>query len=101
MVIKNLKFGEVEDVIGVVFGNGTLSIVNGGHEDGSKSLLIKSKEFSPIGEVCGSEKSSDEFKPEIAIKFLNKESFYVFYEFVLNIKNDFETGLINKESITV
>ena len=93
MVHKNIDYGNVKNVTVVEFGKGTLSIVDGANNEGFLSLLIKTKDFSPIGEVSGSEKNSDEFSPEIAIVFNNKESFDVFYEFVENIKRKFQTDL--------
>ena len=92
MILKNINYGNVENVTVAEFGKGTLSITDGAN-DGYLSLLIKSKEFSPIGEVSGSEKSSDEFKPELAIVFHNKESFDVFYDYVENIRKKFQTEL--------
>ena len=92
MILKNINYGNVENVTVAEFGKGTLSITDGAN-DGYLSLLIKSKEFSPIGEVSGSEKSSDEFKPELAIVFHNKESFDVFSEYVENIRKKFQNGL--------
>ena len=92
MILKNTNYGNVENVTVAEFGKGTLSVVDGCN-DGYLSLLIKSKEFSPIGEISGTEKTSDEFKPELAIVFYNKESFDVFYEFVENIRKKFQTVL--------
>ncbi len=92
MIHKNIKYGNVENVTVVEFGKGKLSITDGTN-DGYLSLLIKSKEFSTIGEVSGDEKTSDEFKPEVAIVFHNKESFDVFSEYVENIRKKFQTGL--------
>lgn len=96
MIHKNANYGNVENVIVAEFGKGTLSVVDGCN-DGYLSLLIKSKNFSPIGEVCGTERTSDEFKPELALVFNNKESFDVFYEFVENIRGKFQNE-INKKS---
>jgi len=91
MIHKNIKYGNVEYVTVIEFGKGTLSIVDA-ENDEHLSILIKTKEYSPIGEVTGNETSSDEFKPEIAIVFNNKESFDVFLEFVENIKTKFYGG---------
>jgi hypothetical protein len=85
MVHKNIKYGNAENVTVVEFGNGTLAIVDA-EGDSHLSLLIKTKQFSPVGAISGSEKNSDEFNPEIAIVFNNKEGFNVFSEFVENIK---------------
>jgi hypothetical protein len=93
MVHKNINYGNVENVTVAEFGKGTLSITDGANQDGYLSLLIKSKDFTPVGEVSGSEKSSDEFKPELAIVFHNKASFDVFLEYVENIKQKFQTDL--------
>lgn len=51
---------------------------------------MKTKEHSPIGAVSGFEQNSDEFKPEVALVFRSKQSFDVFYEFVQNIKKNFD-----------
>ena len=91
MIYKNKKFAEVENVTIAEFGNGTISVVNGSNEN-TKSLLLKSKEFSPIGSASGSENNSNDFKPELVILFKNKESFDVFYEFVNNIKKEYENS---------
>jgi hypothetical protein len=88
MIHKNISYGNVQNVIVAEFGNGTLAITDG-INDGHLSLLMKSKEFSPIGIVHGSEKSSDDFKPELVLAFHNKESFDVFCEFVEKIRENF------------
>jgi hypothetical protein len=93
MIHKNINYGNVENVIVAEFGKGTLSITDGANDNGYLSLLIKSKDFTPIGQVSGNEKNSDEFKPELAIVFYNKASFYVFLEYVENIKQKFQTDL--------
>lgn len=88
MSIKKLKYGNVENVTVVEFGKGTLSIVNASNED-YKSLLIKEREFAPIGTKGKFKVDSDEFKPQIAIVFHNRESFEIFKEYVNNIYNEF------------
>jgi len=88
MSIKKGKYGNIEDVTIVEFGFGTISIVNG-KADKHKSLFIKQKEFSPIGEKGEFKSNSDEFEPQIAIVFHNKESFDVFKEYVDNIERQF------------
>lgn len=92
MIHTNVDYGNVENVTVAEFGKGTLSITDGANDEGYLSLLMKSKDFTPIGEVCGSEKNSDEFKPELAIVFRNKASFDVFYEYVENIRKKFFAG---------
>lgn len=94
MVHSKIKYGNVENVVVAEFGKGTLSIANGANKDGYLSLLLKSNKKTPIGDVTGSESSSNEFKPEIALVFYNKESFDVFYKYVLNIKEDFDNAVI-------
>lgn len=89
-MITKQNFGNVEDVVIVEFGNGTLSVCNG-HGENHKSLFIKQKEFSPIGEKGEPTKNTDEFKPEVALVFKNKESFDVFYEYVENVRKEFES----------
>lgn len=89
MIHKDIKYGNVENVTVAEFGKGTLAVVDGANEEGYLALLIKSKDYTPIGEVSGSEKSSDEFKPEMVLAFHNAASFMVFYEFVQNIKEKF------------
>lgn len=89
MSIKKLKYGNVENVTVAVFGNGTISIVNA-KNDAYRMLLIKEKEFSPIGEKGEFKSNSDEFEPQLVIAFKNRESFDVFKSFVNNIENDFE-----------
>lgn len=86
-IIKG-KYGNVEDVIIIEFGKGTLSVCNGTNEK-YKSLLIREKEFAPIGQKGELNKTSDEFKPEVAIVFHNKESFDVFKEYVNNINIEY------------
>ncbi len=88
MIHKSTKYGNVENVTVAEFGNGTISITNGGN-DNHLSLVMKTIEKNQIGTVIGGEISSDEFKPELAIVFTNKESFQVFYEFVQNVAKDF------------
>lgn len=98
MIHKNINYGNVENVTVAEFGKGTLSVVDGTN-DGYLSLLIKTKEFSPIGEVSGSEKSSDEFKPELVLAFHNAASFEVFYEYVENIREKFQSALNSGVSV--
>lgn len=90
MIHRNTSYGKVKKVTIAEFGKGTISIVDGANEDGRLSLLMKTKDYSPIGDISGSEKNSDEFKPQLVITFHNKESFDVFYEYVENIKRKFE-----------
>ncbi len=92
MSIKKSNFGNVENVTIVEFGKGTLSVVNGTN-DGYKSLLIKEKEFTPIGEKGEFKANSDEFEPQIAIVFHNRESFEVFKEYVNYIDDEFSSEI--------
>jgi len=94
MSIKVQNFGNVENVTVIEFGHGTLSVVNGTN-DGYKSLLIREKEFSPIGEKGEFKADSDEFEPQIAIIFHNQESFEIFKEYVNNIDIEFKKKNIN------
>ena len=89
MITKNTNYGNINGVTVVEFGKGTLSVTNGINPKGHKSLLIKQSEFSPIGEKGDFHETSDDFKPEIAIVFHNKESFDVFKEYVDKIELDF------------
>lgn len=98
MIHKAAKYGNIENVTVAEFGKGTLSITDGANREGFLSLLIKSKEFSPIGKVSGSEKDSDEFKPELALVFHNKQSFDVFLEYVENIKEKFNAATAGQKS---
>ena len=88
MIHKSTKYGNVENVTVAEFGNGTISITNGGTAH-HLSLVMKTIDKHQIGEVIGGEISSDDFKPELAIVFTNKESFQVFYEYVQNVARDF------------
>jgi len=87
-MITKQNYGNVENVTIIEFGNGTLSVCNGTNEN--KVLFIKEKEFTPIGEKGEFIPTSDEFKPDVAIVFKNKESFDVFYEYVERIREQFE-----------
>lgn len=89
MSIKKLKYGNVENVTVVEFGKGTVSLVNT-QNDNYKLLLIKEKEFSPIGEIGEFKSTTDEFEPQIVLAFKNRESFDVFKEFISNIETDFD-----------
>lgn len=89
MITKNTNYGNINGVTVVEFGKGTLSVTNGINPEGHKSLLIKQSEFSPIGQEGDFLETSDDFKPEIAIVFHNKEAFYVFKEYVDKIELDF------------
>jgi len=91
MSIKVKNFGNVKNVTVVEFGHGTLAVVNGTNE-GYKSLLIKEKQFNPIGEKGEFKTNSDEFEPQIAIVFHNVESFEVFKEYVNNIDLEFKNN---------
>lgn len=91
-MIRKIKYANIDNVTVVEFGLGTVSIVDAEGED-YQSLLIKTNDFTPIGEITGSEKNSDEFKPELALVFHSKESFDVFFSYVENIKQRFEDEL--------
>jgi hypothetical protein len=88
MIYKNTIYGNTEDVTVAHFGEGTISITNGGNES-HKCIAMKSINKHKIGECIGGEISSDEFKPELVIAFTNKESFDIFYEYVEEIKKQF------------
>jgi hypothetical protein len=89
MSIKKLKYGNFENVTVVEFGKGTIALVNASNEN-YKTLLIKEKEFSPIGEKGEFKSTSNEFEPQIVLAFRNRESFDVFKEFIDNIETDFD-----------
>ena len=90
MSILKTDLAKTNNVTIIEFGKGTLAVTNATNKkDGYKSILIKKKEFSPIGDINSPTKDSDEFKPEIAIVFYNKESFNVFKEYVNNIDLEF------------
>ena len=89
MSIKKLKYGNVENVTVVEFGKGTVSLVNT-QNDNYKLLLIKEKQFSPVGEIGEFKSTTDEFEPQIVLAFKTRESFDVFKEFVNNIETDFD-----------
>lgn len=90
MIYKSTKYGNVENVTVAHFGNGTISICNS-----TNGIFMKSVNKSKIGEIAGTEGLLDEFKPEIAIFFTNKESFDVFYEYVQNVKATFDDPIEN------
>lgn len=94
MIFKNRTFGKIENATIAIFGNGTISIVDGYNKElAYRSIMMKTIPKKEIGEVVGSEKNSDEFIPELVIIFENKESFDVFYDYVLNIKVGFENEI--------
>ena len=88
MIHKNIKYGNIENVIVAEFGKGSLSVTSGDNED-HLSLLIKTVSPGPIGAVGEPTNNSDDFRPELALVFTNKESFDVFYDYVKIIKKDF------------
>ena len=101
MSIIKTDLSKTNNVTIVEFGKGTLLVTNGTNKIGGyKSILIKKKEYSQIGEVNPLTKNSDEFNPEISIVFRNKESFDVFKEYVNNIELEFnqEKALEEKEA---
>lgn len=88
MSIIKSNYGNVENVLIVEFGKGTLSLTNSSGES-HKSILIKEKEFAPIGEKGKFVETSDDFTPQIVLAFRNRESFEVFKEFVNNIDAEY------------
>lgn len=89
MVLKNINYGNVPNVTVAEFGNGTISICSSKGE-GYEGLLMKSHDKRPIGEIGKKHDDSDSFKPELSIVFRNYESFNVFFDAVLEVKNEFE-----------
>jgi hypothetical protein len=92
-MIATINYGNVANVIGVLFGNGTLEFTNSegigiANENSfpTKSILIKS--ISKDSEV-GKDETSDEFKPEVVLVFQNKAAFDVFYEVVDRIHDEY------------
>jgi hypothetical protein len=89
MISKSINYGNIEDVTVAEFGNGTIAICSA-KGDGYEGLLMKSSEKRSIGEIGEKYDDSDQFNPELSIVFRNHESFNVFYEAVLEVKNEFE-----------
>lgn len=89
MSIIKSNYGNVENVLIVEFGKGTLSLTNSSGES-HKAILIRENAFSPIGEKGEFLNTSDEFDPQIALAFRNRESFEVFKEFVNNIAAEYD-----------
>jgi hypothetical protein len=89
MIRKNIEYGNIKNVTVADFGNGTIAICSS-KGDGYQGILMKSHEKKPIGEVGKKYDNSDEFNPELSIVFRNYDSFNVFYETVLEVKNEFE-----------
>lgn len=90
-MIKKMKYGNIENVNVVNFGFGTISI-NSGIGETHKSILMKTNDKMPIGNTGIKYESSDDFNPEIVIAFHNKESFDVFFDIVMEVKNSFEVN---------
>jgi hypothetical protein len=89
MIYKDINYANVPNVTVAEFGNGTISICSSKGE-GYEGILMKSHEQKTIGETGIKYKDSNEFKPELSIVFRNRESFDVFYNAVLEVKNEFE-----------
>lgn len=90
MIYKNVKYGNIEDVTVVEFGNGTLNLVDREHiEEGSRSILIKQQDIKEIGLVGPKVDIGDDFKPDLVLFFKNREGFEVFKEYVDNVYNGF------------
>lgn len=90
MSITKQSFGKVQDVVIAQFGKGTIEVVFAEKKE-FKCLLLKSRaEPAEIGELMQKYKTSDDFKPEIAIVFHNRESFEVFKEMVDRIDEEYE-----------
>lgn len=91
MIHKNAQYGAIEGVTLAKFGNGTISICSATTPGKKKhSLLLKSHEPMPIGDTGMKYDTSDDFKPELVIQFSNRESFDVFFETVLEVKQFFD-----------
>jgi len=89
MIIKNGKYGNIEGVTIASFGSGTISLNSAKGKD-HNSIILKTHEAMPIGATGIKYKDSDHFNPELVIAFDNKESFDVFFETVLEVKQYFE-----------
>jgi hypothetical protein len=89
MSITTPSYGNVEKVTLVLFGKGTVSVVNATGSDHKALLMRSNHQPKKIGEVGEATPTSDDFKPEVVIAFTCEESFAVFEEFVANIRRDY------------
>lgn len=100
-MIKKVKFGNTNNVTLVEFGNGSVSFRGGYEKEGqSKFLLFKEGPPGNIGIERNKtiEAGADEFEPEIAFKFKNRESFDVFFDLLTIMKNEYLKDDMNKKS---
>ena len=97
MIHKNAKYGELEDMDIIEFGNGTLELGLGSVEGHHKAIYLKEIEKTEIGINLGIKTVTD-MNPDLALVFRNKKSFDVFYEFVQCVKQEFEVDEINEEN---
>lgn len=89
-IITPFTYGNVEKVTLVLFGKGTVSVVNATGSDHKALLMRSNHQPKKIGEVGEATPTSDDFKPEVVIAFTCEESFAVFEEFVTNIRRDYD-----------
>jgi len=86
------NYGDVENVTIAQFGNGTMRVTSGKAKDNShKGIFMGDSDVKhEIGEHLPYAPTTNEFKPKIAILFDNKESFDVFFDYVMVVKEEFE-----------
>jgi len=92
MIIKNKMYGNITKVTVAEFGKGTI-LTNVGINDNNLyvSVLLKTdKKPKKIGFRESFKGTSDDFKPEIALVFYNKESIDVLIERIQEAKKLFD-----------
>ncbi|MCT4287374.1 hypothetical protein HZP25_11685 [Elizabethkingia anophelis] len=90
-MIHKAKVGSNENVTIVSFGDGTVSFSAGYTPDLSRKFLLFKKDSKGVPGIykTGSERTIEDFNPDIIFEFKNKESFDYFIDFLTIAKSIF------------
>lgn len=99
MIIKG-KIQNTSNVTILEFGDGSISIQGGIIPDTeTKLIMFKNQESGTIGLSKSKMTTADEFEPEVALSFKNKESFDAVYDYMTYMKTIYIQEEINKNNI--
>ena len=98
MIIKG-KIQNTNNVTILEFGDGSI-LIQGGiiPKTGTKLIMFKNQSSGTIGLSKSELTTADEFEPEIAMSFKNKESFDAVYDYMTYMKTIYLQEMINKEN---
>jgi len=100
MVLKNVKYGEVENVTVIELGNGVVDVADTTHNSGVVGVMFTNNPNGKLGESKDlNGKSSDDVGIDAIITFETIESIEVLERAIERSKNELKRTLAKKEAL--